>query len=219
LSDNDLLILTYLNQHCFNIYFTDQDYHNLLETRVLYYLDGIGIYFALRLFGYKDVERFNASDINAKILSFFCEKETKVFLIGGRFTPEQITNNTNEQRLNVCGYQNGYFNESEKVGLLENIKDSGAQAVVIGMGVPAQEILALEISNNINVNMILCVGEFLEYYFGTKRRIPKSLRNIGIEWLFRLIKEPGRLWKRYIIGIPIFIIRIIQLRFTNSRLT
>jgi N-acetylglucosaminyldiphosphoundecaprenol N-acetyl-beta-D-mannosaminyltransferase len=79
------------------------------------------------------------------------------------------------------------------------------------MGVPLQEKIAFELSKRINGLQIICVGNFLEFYFGTIKRAPKFLHNSGFEWIFRLLTEPRRLWKRYLIGIPVFIARIILL--------
>ncbi len=117
----------------------------------------------------------------------------------------------------ICGYQDGYFEQSETYELIDKINASGAQVIMIGMGVPKQEILASKLSNSVKLNLILCVGNFFEFYFGTKKRITENFRNIGLEWIYRLLSEPGRLWKRYIIGIPLFILRIIKLYLRRGK--
>ncbi len=211
------ICLTYFNQHCFNIYFSDKSYRNLIDSHFLCYLDGIGTYLALKLFGYKNVRKFNASDLNEIILSELINKRIKIFIIGGRFSENLIDEISKENGLLICGYQNGYFNETKTSELTDNINASGAQVIMIGMGVPQQEILASKISDCVDVNLVLCVGNFLEFYFGTKKRIPEKFRNIGLEWIYRLLREPGRLWKRYIIGIPIFILRIIKLYLLRGK--
>ena len=211
LNKNSNLLLTYFNQHCFNIYFSDKSYRNLIDSHFLCYLDGIGIYLALKLFGYKNVRKFNASDLNDIIFSDLIMRKIKVFIIGGTFSEELINKITRENGLIICGYQSGYFNETETYELIDKINKSKAQVIMIGMGVPKQEILVFKISNSVNVNLILCVGNFLEFYFGTKKRIPDRFSNSGLEWIYRLLSEPGRLWKRYIIGIPLFVLRIAKL--------
>ena len=119
------------------------------------------------------------------------------------------------KKLNICGYQNGYFKNEEFDVLIETINNSSPEVIIIGMGVPKQEILAAKISESIQNKVILCVGGFLEFYFGTKKRAPDVMRNFGFEWLHRLIKEPGRLWKRYFVGIPVFLYQIIKLKFSS----
>ena len=211
------ICLTYFNQHCFNIYFSDKSYRNLFDSHFLCYLDGIGIYLALKLFGYKNIRKFNASDLNDIILSELINRRIKIFIIGGRFSDNLIDEITKENKLMLCGYQPGYFNETETCELIDKINASEAQVIMIGMGVPKQEIFASKISNSVNVNLVLCVGNFLEFYFGTKKRIPENFRNIGFEWTYRLLSEPVRLWKRYIIGIPLFILRIIKLYLRRGK--
>jgi N-acetylglucosaminyldiphosphoundecaprenol N-acetyl-beta-D-mannosaminyltransferase len=204
------ILLTYINQHCFNIYSSDKIYRNLVDSQFYFFLDGIGIYLALKVLGYPNVQKFNASDINEIIFSNLIERKTKVFIIGGRFSDELKTNFVREKKINLCGYHNGYFDETKTNEIIDNINNSNAQVVIIGLGVPKQEIFASKISNSVKVNLILCVGNFFEFYFGTKKRIPARFRNSGLEWIYRLLSEPGRLWKRYIIGIPLFILRIIK---------
>ncbi|MCH7517195.1 MAG: WecB/TagA/CpsF family glycosyltransferase [Bacteroidetes bacterium] len=99
---------------------------------------------------------------------------------------------------------------------MNDINSSSCKVIIIGMGVPRQELLAFNISKRAKVILIICVGNFLEFYFGTKKRIPKIFRNTGVEWLYRLISEPRRLWKRYLVGIPIFLFRILKLRIKTD---
>jgi len=200
--------LTYLNQHCFNIYNSNSEYRILLDNKFEVFLDGIGIYLVLLMLGYKNLQRFNATDLYDKIFNLFSYGQTSLFLIGGKFGKEFITDKAPEKNLNIVGYHNGYFNEQQFLHIVEELKIVKPEVIIIAMGAPKQEILADKLSTLLNVKLILCVGGFLEFYFGTKQRATKVLQNIGMEWLYRLITEPGRLWKRYLIGIPLFLFNI-----------
>ena len=118
----------------------------------------------------------------------------------------------NEKKLIVTGYHNGYFKEEDLTGILKRIDTLSPEVIVFGMGVPDHEIIAARIDSSFQNKAILCVGGFLEFYFGTKKRAPAILRLIGLEWLHRLATEPGRLWKRYLLGIPAFLFQIINLK-------
>jgi len=83
-------LLTYFNQHCFNIYFSNSDYKKLIGTKFSFYLDGIGMYFASKLFGINNIKKFNASDLNNLLFERFVAKRTKLFLIGGNFSEAAI---------------------------------------------------------------------------------------------------------------------------------
>lgn len=210
-------LLTYLNQHCFNLYNSNVEYRNILDKNFEVFLDGIGICFVLKMFGYKNVQRFNATDLNIKIFHRFSERRTALFLIGGKFSKEFVFAKASEKKINVVGYQNGYFSfgdepltEEDILSLVGQIKRASPKVVVIAMGVPKQEILAQKLASLIEVNLILCVGGFLEFYFESIKRAPKILRVLGLEWAYRLFKEPARLWERYLIGIPVFLFNVLK---------
>ena len=207
-SENNCLI-TYLNQHCYNIYSTDKAYKNLIDNHFNTYIDGIGIYLALRLLGYNVVKRFNATDLNEKIFRLLAQKSSKAYIIGGNYS-NSIINKFKTGGIDVIGYQNGFFDKKETKELISNINKTNPDTVIIGMGVPKQEYLAEQITKEISGKLIICVGNFLEFYLGNIKRIPGMFRNIGLEWIFRMFTEPKRLCKRYIVGIPVFFFLIMK---------
>jgi N-acetylglucosaminyldiphosphoundecaprenol N-acetyl-beta-D-mannosaminyltransferase len=212
LNKNSNLLLTYFNQNCYNHYISHSNYKELIDKKFTVYLDGIGMYFALKYLGYLSVENFNASDFNYSLFELFAADSKRIFLIGGDFSEKYIFKKAKTNCINIVGYSSGFFDNQDHENLVKSIRSTAPNVVIIGMGVPKQEFLAAELSKLITVNEIICVGNFLEFYFGTKPRIPGLLRNIGIEWLFRLISEPKRLWKRYLLGVPKFITNIIRLK-------
>ncbi|MCW8810336.1 MAG: WecB/TagA/CpsF family glycosyltransferase [Ignavibacteriaceae bacterium] len=210
------ILLTYFNQHCFNIYNTNLKYKNLIDNTFTVFLDGYGVYSALKFLGYKNIEKFNATDLYDKILQYFSANHTRLFLIGGNFSEDLINKKANEKKIIITGYNNGYFKLDKLDLIIKNISRVLPEVIIIGMGVPEQERLAAKIASSIQDKTILCVGNFLEFYFGTKKRAPQIFRLIGLEWLHRLITEPGRLWKRYLIGIPSFLFQIIKLKLSSE---
>ena len=214
LKSKNRLTLTYINPHCFNIYNSNSEYRDLLDDKFEVYLDGVGIFFTLKLFGYKGVQRFNATDLNEKIFAVFSEQTIRLFLIGGRFEGKFVNEKTLQKKINVVGYQNGFFDEKDLPLIFEKIDKAKPDAIVIGMGVPFQEMFADQLTRKLDEKVIICVGNFLEFYFGTKRRSPKIIGNSGFEWFFRLITEPARLWKRYLIGIPLFFYNILKMKLS-----
>ncbi|NWF88561.1 MAG: WecB/TagA/CpsF family glycosyltransferase [Ignavibacteriaceae bacterium] len=209
LTTRSKILITYFNQHCFNIYNSNNEYKGLIDSRFTVFLDGIGIYTVLKLFGYRDTQRFNATDLNYKIFKVFTVSQTKLFLVGGRFGSELINNQKLEKKLNIVGYQPGYLDEKDIPALIDTIKHASPDVIVLAAGVPNQEILASKLSDHLKF-LFLCVGGFLEFYFGTKKRAPQILRTFGLEWLYRLVQEPNRLWRRYIFGIPTFCLNVFR---------
>ncbi len=218
LNEKNNVLISYINQNTFNIYYSDKNFRKLLDEKFIVFSDGIGIYYALRFLGIKKIQKFNASDLNYDLMDYFINKGKNIFLIGGKFKTNFIFKKAKEKGLNLVGYENGYSKEEHIGSIIKEINNTKPDVIIIGMGVPKQEFFANRISEHINCSAIICVGNFLEFYFGTIVRAPKFLQNIGLEWLHRLIVEPKRLWKRYIIGIPLFVIRIFILKINKNYL-
>ena len=93
--------------------------------------------------------------------------------------------------------------EFKNLGTL--INSSGANLVWIGLSTPKQEIFAMELSKYINVNYIITVGAVFDFFTNNLQRAPQWIQKIGLEWLYRLCREPRRLFKRYAEIVPVFI--------------
>lgn len=209
IKSNDTLLLTYFNQYCFNVYCGTKEYAEVLSSHFKYYVDGVGIRRAYNYLKRVNVEKFNASDINDSIFKLLEETKLPVTVIGGRFSKELM----DSKNLNVDLYLNGFEDVENYERTISMISDSGSRIIIIGMGVPKQELFAYNLSIKIDGLVIICVGNYLEFYFETIKRAPKVFHNSGFEWVYRIYTEPRRLWKRYLIGIPLFIFRIIKLKF------
>lgn len=208
---NENLLLTYFNQHCYNIYKTNKKYKELIEDYFHIYLDGIGIYWAIKILEYGHVKKINASDLNTKIIEYFIEAKKKVIIIGGDFSKTQILKAI-ERGLIVIYYKNGFFKNNEISKIISDIINKNPDIIIVGMGVPIQEMFAIKLNEYINGKIIICVGNFIEFYLETIKRAPKLFRNLGLEWCYRIYTEPRRLYNRYIYGIPIFIKSILMLK-------
>lgn len=115
-----------------------------------------------------------------------------------------------QPNLQVAGYRNGYFNESEEAVIIENIKKSGADFVWVGLGTPKQQAFISQWKNELLGSAILAVGFAFDVNAGTKPDAPAFLGHLGLTWLYRLSKEPLRLWKRYLVYNSIFIYAFVQ---------
>ncbi|MDD3471568.1 MAG: WecB/TagA/CpsF family glycosyltransferase, partial [Syntrophaceae bacterium] len=93
------------------------------------------------------------------------------------------------------------------------IKDSGAHLLLVAFGAPRQDLWINEHLDETNAKVAIGVGGLFDFYSGRIPRAPVWMREIGMEWLYRLLQEPGRLWKRYLIGNGIFLSRVIWEKF------
>jgi N-acetylglucosaminyldiphosphoundecaprenol N-acetyl-beta-D-mannosaminyltransferase len=109
--------------------------------------------------------------------------------------------------LKIAGMEPSKFrrlNENERREIAERIHASGASVVFLGLGCPRQEVWAYEYRKLLNIP-ILAVGAAFDFHAGTLPQAPKILQDLGLEWLFRLIQEPKRLWQRYVLLNPLYL--------------
>lgn len=209
---NKSLLLTYFNQHCLNVFYEDESYRNLIDQKFSAYQADLGVYFAAKFLNHSDPKRIESTAINENILKGLIAKNIPVVIIGGSFDESFILKEAKKQGINLLFYKNGFFDEFEIDNIVRQLNRSDVQVIFVGMGVPKQELFAEKLSRLLQNKVIICVGIFFEYYFGTTKRAPVLIQKIGLEWMFRLLAEPKRLWRRYLIGIPEFIFRIIKMK-------
>lgn len=204
--------VTYLNAACSNIAADDAAYREILYTADCVYADGQAVVWAGKFLGDPLPERVNAGDFIVDFCRVMATRKLKLALVGGRpgvaaaaaeAWREQVPD------LNVVGTWDGFFDDGgERV--VREVWESSADVLLVGMGVPLQEKWAWERRENFGVKVVWCVGALFEYYGEDRARAPVWMRRAGLEWLFRLALEPGRLWRRYLIGNVRFVTRVMR---------
>ncbi len=203
------LRVTYANAHNVNVAESDAAYREALHSFHIVFPEGIGMAMAARMLGYHKHELFHTTDFWADLFPCFREKGIRLFLLGStketlalaseRFASEGIT---------VAGTADGYGDVEDAERLLARIHSAAAGVLFVGMGVPRQEIWVAEHHYSIETPVIICAGNFFEFFAGTVPRAPRYMRKMHLEWFHRMLVEPRRLWKRYLIGIPRFLLRV-----------
>lgn len=206
LKNDEPFIFTYLNVHCYNIYNDSFDYKNVLTDDIIIYPDGVGIWLLLKKLG-KNYLRFNATDLNHKLIQILIELKKSFLIIGGDYDEKIIKNDCHANGLNYAGYINGFLSDDT---IISGVMNNNAEVIFIGIGVPRQEILAQKIRDLMPSKKIICVGNYFNFYFNFQKRAPLFLQYFGLEWLYRLLCEPKRLFYRYTLGNLKFIFRIIK---------
>lgn len=108
--------------------------------------------------------------------------------------------------LKVAGYSDGFFSEEEESAKVAAIAKSRAKLLFVGMGVPRQEQFVMRNWNSIGVNLVLAGGGAFDVISGSKQRAPQAWSKIGLEWLYRLIRDPTRYFRRYLATFPMFLL-------------
>jgi len=200
----------FVNADCLNKAWNQAWYRMVLSRMQEVYADGVGIKWAAKMKGVAVVDNVNGTDLFPLLCAQAAEKGLKLFLLGSR--PEVVEAcAANMQirfpKLHIAGTQHGYFKQEESNALIAQINASGADIVVVAFGAPLQEFWLDHFSQSLKAPVCIGVGGCFDFYAGRISRAPLWLRNISMEWVWRLIQEPKRMWSRYVIGNPLFLYR------------
>ena len=176
--------------------------------------DGQPIRWALNLlYNTKLPDRVCGSELMLKLCLQAAESNVGIYLYGSEpHVVEKLRENLIRQfpSLQVVGCESPPFRpltQEEDKAMVERINRSGAGIVFIGLGCPKQDVFAYEHRNSINAVQI-CVGAAFDFHSGNKKMAPVWMQRNGLEWLFRLLTEPRRLWRRYLVTNTIFLIKL-----------
>lgn len=211
-------LVAFVNPDCLNIAYRHAEYHKILTNAARVLPDGIGIKLGCRLLGVELRENVNGTDLFPRLCERATRENLSLFLLGAR--PGVAAAAADEMRrrypgLMVAGVRDGYFTAEELPAVLDHINQSGADILLVAFGAPRQELWLAEQADQLAPPVRLGVGGLFDFYSGRIPRAPQWMREIGMEWLFRLMQEPGRLWRRYVIGNPLFLYRVWRQRMNR----
>lgn len=208
----------YVNAHTLNLAASDPEYRSTLKGASVILNDGIGVALAARLRGERFPENLNGSDFNPRILELAARRGWRVFLLGGAIGVADEAARRLQNRipaLEVVGARDGYFGRAEDAEVAAAICSSGADVLMVAMGNPLQERwLAANLAAT-GARLGVGVGAFFDFTAGTARRAPRWMNRWGVEWVWRLLQEPNRLWRRYVVGNPLFLWRVLRERLSR----
>jgi N-acetylglucosaminyldiphosphoundecaprenol N-acetyl-beta-D-mannosaminyltransferase len=173
--------------------------------------DGMPLVWLGRRLGFGQIKRVYGPDLMLALCEHSMGKAYSHFLYGGGpEVPEKLAEELKDRfpGLQVAGVYSPPFREltpDEDEGVIKMINDSGAQIVWIGLSTPKQEKWMSSHLKKLKAPVLIGVGAAFDIHSGLKPQAPAWMRNSGLEWLFRLITEPKRLWKRYAINNPMFV--------------
>ncbi len=173
-----------------------------IEDASLVVADGQPLVWASRWFSVPLPERVAGIAIVDELCRSASEKNFGVYFLGGR---RHVLHDLERRmqfrhpKLKICGLADGFFPASEAPRRAAAVRQSGAEILFVGMGVPRQEYFLQAHWDCLGANVAVGVGGSFEVLAGLRKRAPRVLQRAGLEWLFRLLQEPRRLWKRYLI--------------------
>jgi N-acetylglucosaminyldiphosphoundecaprenol N-acetyl-beta-D-mannosaminyltransferase len=221
---NQKIIFAHYNLHGIYLYHHKEKMRNLYQRANYVHIDGMPIIWIGKLFGYplKRENRLTSLDFLPSLLSTCEKEELRVFLLGSEpGVAEKAAQIYLQQfpRLQIKthhGYFDAQYGSEENNQVVRMINDFHPHLLLVGMGMPRQEIWLDENIDDLNVNVAFSLGAFMDYIAGVIPTPPRWMGRVGLEWLYRLFTSPKRVWKRYLIE-PWFVLGLILKEWSRKK--
>jgi alpha-1,3-mannosyltransferase len=214
----DYTMVAFANSNLLNIASRDEHFRRVMQ-KFLVFNDGIGVDIAsVVLYGSTFPQNLNGSDFTPQYLQN-TRHRYRIFLLGSRpgvaeSAKEYLSKNCPKHW--IVGCHHGFFSKEDTEKIIKMIRASNADIVLVGMGNPQQELWVADNLHKTGCRFAFGVGALLDFVSGSVRRAPAWMRFARIEWLYRLVQEPRRLWSRYLVGNFLFIFRVLGQRFSGA---
>lgn len=165
-------------------------------------VDGMGVRWGARFLGLKIPERVAGIDLFDRLLELASVRRESVFLLGAKpDVLEGAVRNLQSRfpRLSIAGWHHGYFDRQDEKKVVETIRNSGARLLFVAISSPKKERFINEHRHALGVRFAMGVGGTFDIVAGKTKRAPQWMQNAGLEWFFRVLQEPRRMWKRYLV--------------------
>jgi len=199
---------------------SDKKLHESVISSDIINADGMSVVWAARLLGHEIKERVAGIDLMDNLVRLAHVKKYKCFFFGAK---EQVVKKIVDQYSKkysnkiISGYRHGYFDNKEEKMIIDQITKSKANILFVAMTSPKKEIFLNKYKTELkSINLIMGVGGSFDVISGEVKRAPLFMQKIGLEWFYRFVQEPARMWRRYLIGNLKFIIIIFKAKFFKS---
>lgn len=195
----------------------DEKFKNILNSADLITADGIGIIYASKIFGTPINERASGYDISLSLLEGMAAKGRSLYLFGAApGVAEKAAGNITAKfpGIKIVGTHDGYFDELKEKEIIEDINLKKPDVLFVCLGAPKQEMWIFDHKDRLEVKVAMGLGGCLDVYAGNTKRAPEIFIKLGLEWFYRLIKEPKRFFR--MLALPKFMIKVIWHKITRK---
>ena len=211
-----------VNVHACNLACSDPEFRKILNASEVVFCDGFGVKLGARLLGKRLGQRMTPPDWIDELFELCVRKNYRVYFLGDTSDVVSLFARKVKERhpvLEVAGWHDGFFEFDSEVAdrVVEEITRLKPEVILTGMGMPRQEKWAWRANQRLGKGVIIATGALFRWYVGHEKRAPRWMTQCGLEWLARLVVSPRRHFKRYVIGLPLFYLRILKQRATSGR--
>ncbi|ANY89392.1 Putative N-acetylmannosaminyltransferase [Pseudomonas putida] len=200
-------VLGFVNAHAMNLVTRDSAYHQALTSADVLLRDGSGMAILLRRLGLTPGLNMNGTDFIPKLLSAFKGRRVAFWGTEAPFLDNAARSSEARFGVQVMSVHHGFDEVDTYLALAHRQRP---ELIVLGMGMPKQEAVAARLAQSGVPCVVVCGGAILDFLGNKVTRAPGWMRRLGCEWLFRLVREPRRLFSRYVVGNPLFLWRTLS---------
>lgn len=204
-----------INASKVNLMEADSGLREIVNACPLINADGASIVWAARMLGVPLRERVTGIDLFLRLMELAPERGWGVYLFGAKEEVVQKVRSIFEERcpgIRIVGCRNGYFTENDESTIVSDMASSGADLLFVAFSSPKKEYWIYKYLDRIGIPFVMGVGGSFDVVAGVTARAPAWMQRCGLEWFFRFIQEPGRLWRRYIVGNAKFVALVLRYR-------
>ncbi len=198
----------------------DPEFARLIRAADLVRADGMSVVWASRLLGQPIPERLCTTDFVRPLAARCAERGYSMYLLGA--TEEDVEGaaaalTAEFPELKIVGTHHGYLKEPElNQRVVDEINERSPSILLVGMGRPLQEKWILENKDKLRIPVCLACGGLFKFLAAAERRAPIWMRKAGLEWVYRFMLDPRRMWKRYVVGNSVFVYLVCKARLTRK---
>ncbi len=190
--------------------YKDAEFAEILNSADMLTADGIGVVYASKILGNPIQERAAGFDIACGVIERIAESGHGFYLFGGKpGVAEEARRRLDEKYpfIRIVGTHDGYFDEADVPEIIDDINNSGADILFVCLGAPAQEKWIHNNMHKLKVRVSMGVGGTIDVLAGTAERAPEKWCKLGLEWLYRLLKQPKRIFR--MMALPKFALTVL----------
>lgn len=191
----------------------DEELRNAINNSDIVNIDGQGVVWALKLLGHKVPGRVAGCDLFQSLVALSAEKGYRPYFFGAK---EEVVNEMVRRfrekypSLQVAGYRNGYYSEEEEPQIAEEIRKAKPDLLFLGITSPKKELFIDRYTAAMEIPLTMGVGGSFDVVAGKVKRAPRWMQRAGLEWFYRILQEPRRMWKRYAVTNSQFALLLIR---------
>lgn len=196
----------------------DPQLATIINRCALVNADGQSVVLGARFLGKAIPERVAGIDLMRRLLDIAPGRNWRVYLLGAhQETIEQVNQLLVDEGVNVVGHRNGYWNTQQEDEVVEAIAETAPDLLFVAMPSPRKELFLEKHLDRLNTGLAFGVGGSFDVMAGKTRRAPRWMQKVGLEWFFRFLQEPRRMFKRYLIGNLRFVQLILKQKSRQRR--